>query len=199
MRWGMSIAKLLTLLARFESDKASNLDKRRLPRLLVLSDEARGFSLESQVARWPKRVAFIERTYGKTPQSHRAPGAIQLATCAPRQARRAKLGGLHWPEKSLKRRHLSAIRGLIETTSAHGGLALAKASNAGFDAILVSTAFASDSPSAGRPLGAIRLARMQRAFPAAKIYALGGITLKTIKKLSRTRIYGVALVSFNKK
>jgi thiamine-phosphate pyrophosphorylase len=86
---------------------------------------------------------------------------------------------------------------MIETTSAHGGLAIAKAARLGLDAILVSTAFASRSPSATRPLGAIRLAKLQRAFPHARLYALGGINLTTAKALSRTRICGVALVSFS--
>jgi thiamine-phosphate pyrophosphorylase len=198
MRWDMSIAQLLTLLTRFKSHKASHIQIMRLPRLLILSDEARGYGLEVQIARWPTGGAFIERTYGQEPHLKRGRNIIQLASCTPRQARSAKLDGLHWPEKALKHRHVSASHSLIETTSAHSGLAIAKASRAGFDAVLVSTAFASDSPSASRPLGPIRLARLQRTFPTAKIYALGGISLRTAKRLSRTGIYGVALVSFRK-
>jgi thiamine-phosphate pyrophosphorylase len=128
--------------------------------------------------------------------SARKPSRQRLATCSPRQARQAKLDGIHWPEKRVKHRKKSAVTGLFETCSAHSGLALAKAARQGFDAILVSTAFQSDSRSATRPLGPIRLALLQRAFPTARIYALGGISVTTAKRLKRAHIYGVALVSF---
>lgn len=171
---------------------------KQLPPLLILSDDARGFSIESQLARWPHDVAFIERSFGYdiALTDHRNRNLLRLATCSPREARNAKLSGVHWPQKRLKHRFASKTSGLIETTSVHTGLALAKAARLGLDAILVSTAFASQSPSATKPLGAIRLAMLQRMFPKARIYALGGINLKTALSLTRTQIYGVALVSY---
>jgi thiamine-phosphate pyrophosphorylase len=194
----MSIKRLLILLARFKSRAGGGSTLHRLPPLLVLSDRARGFDIDRQLALWPQAGAFIERTYGEEPKAKAAirRDVVRLATCLPRQARSAKLDGLHWPQKHLGRRRKSAISRLYETTSAHSGLALAKAARLGLDAILVSTAFTSSSPSASKPLGALRLARLQAAFPAAKIYALGGITLKTARLLSRTGISGVALVSY---
>ena len=199
MRWDMSMQRLLTLLARFNSRATTRAPAGRLPALLVLSDDARGYSLGDQRARWPSGVAFIERTFGRDvhPHVNTDRSRLRLATCTPRAARKNRLDGLHWPQKHIGQRRVSATRGLIETTSAHSGLAIAKAARLNFDAILVSTAFQSDSPSATRPLGAIRLARLQRAFPRAKLYALGGITLATTRQLRRTRISGVALVSFD--
>jgi thiamine-phosphate pyrophosphorylase len=167
--------------------------------LLVLSDAARGYDLRLQLGRMPQQAAVIERTFGHDAQKKvKGDGRrLRLATCKPRQARSANLDGVHWPQRRLGLRRKSATRGLVETSSAHNGLAVAKAAQLGLDGILVSTAFSSQSPSATRPLGAIRLARLQRAFPKAKIYALGGITLAKVKSLWRTRIYGVALVSFD--
>lgn len=166
--------------------------------MLVLSDDARGFGMDVQMSVWSQETALIERTYGRRAREkdRKNDKGPRLATCTPAQARRAHLDGVHWPQKRLKYRHASKTHGLIETTSAHGGLAVARAARLGVDAILVSTAFASQSPSAKRPLGAIRLARLQRTFPRAKIYALGGINGVNVRALTRTRIYGVALVSY---
>jgi thiamine monophosphate synthase len=107
---------------------------------------------------------------------------------------------VHWPEKRLKLRCLSASRGLIETASAHRGLSIAKAQKAGIHAILVSVAFPSQSPSAqksgnSQTKGPIRLALLQRAFPASNLYGLGGIQAKTTRHLARSGLYGVALIS----
>jgi thiamine-phosphate pyrophosphorylase len=85
----------------------------------------------------------------------------------------------------------------METASAHRGLDIAKALGLGVQAVLISTIFVSNSPSAKRPLGAIRLAKIQRAFPSAVLFALGGITQKNAARLRATRIYGIGLVSFS--
>jgi thiamine-phosphate pyrophosphorylase len=194
----MSINQLLTQITRFDSHTNSRGKTGKLPRVLVLSDPARDFDIDHQLARWPKSCVFIERTFGRpvTAKCKRGPLSIRLASCTPRQARANGLDGVHWPQKRAGFRCKSATKGLFETSSAHGGLALAKAARAGFDAILLSTAFKSQSPTATRPLGAIRLAQLCRAFPMASIYALGGINAQTVKKLRNTRIYGVALVSY---
>ena len=194
----MTIRRHLAHLAQFDRRSPAQRLSGRLPRLLVLSDDARGFIIEKQLAAWPHGAAFIERTFGKTVQTNaKKPDApLRLATCSPRQARKANIDGVHWPEKRLKFRRASAVTRLIETTSAHRGLAIAKAARLGIKTILVSTAFASNSPSATRPLGALRLAKLQRMFPNIRLYGLGGVTSSTIKSIWRTGIYGVALVSF---
>jgi thiamine-phosphate pyrophosphorylase len=181
-------------MARFESTQAC-----ALPRVLVLTDDARGFSLEHQMQAWPSGAAFIERTFGNRPRAKasRTPKAVRLASCSPRQARQAKLDGIHWPNARLKHRRASATKGLMETASAHRGLDIAKALSTGVQAVLISTMFASNSPSAKRPLGAIRLATLQRAFPNACLFALGGITQKNAARLRTTGIYGIGLVSFS--
>jgi len=173
------------------------------PRLAVLTDASRGFDIARQIADCPPRTLVIERTFGRPPlprSSQDKKHLIRLATVHPRVARRAKLDGVHWPERRLRLRHRSKVCGLIETASAHRGLGIAKAQKLGIQAILLSIAFPSQSPSAlakgARPArGAIRLARLQRAFPNCNLYALGGIQAKTTRRLARTGLYGVALVS----
>jgi len=173
------------------------------PRLVVLTDDGRGYDLARQSLICPPEAILIERTYGRkaAPRS-RAKGRqpIRLATISPREARQGGLDGVHWPEKRVRLRRRSAVGGLIETASAHRGLSIAKAQKLGIRAILISVAFPSHSPSASRPgagraKGPIRLALLQRAFPTCDLYGLGGIQGKTTRSLSRSGLYGVALIS----
>lgn len=170
---------------------------------MVLTDAARGYDLARQAAVCPPAAILIERTYGKkaSPESRttrRRP--IRLATVLPREARQSGLDGVHWPEKQLRLRRQSEVRGLIETASAHRGLSIGKARKLGVTAILISVAFPSQSssatrPGAGRAKGPIRLALLQRAFPVCDLYGLGGIQAKTTRHLARSGLYGVALIS----
>jgi thiamine-phosphate pyrophosphorylase len=186
----MSIGPLLKVLARFESRQIC-----ALPRLLVLTDNARGYDLARQRQAWPHQVCFIQRTYGAEP-SRAARDEMHLATCSAKQARQAGLNGIHWPQQRLRLRRASQIGDLLETASAHNGLEIARARAAGITSILVSTVFESASPSAKRPLGQLRLARLARAFPDCALFALGGITNKSARALVGTGAYGVALVSY---
>jgi thiamine-phosphate pyrophosphorylase len=192
----MSIERLLTILSRFKSRQTARGKPAALPAVFILSDTARGYDIESQLAVWPMGFGFIERTFGRVPYAKHGTDALRLATCAYREARVGGLDGVHWPQSRLSYRRKSAAAGLIETSSAHSGLAIGRAIQLGLSVILVSTVFSSDSPSAKRPLGPIRLAKLQRTFPTAQLYALGGVTVKTAKKLSRTQVHGVAFVSF---
>ncbi|WP_395778680.1 thiamine phosphate synthase [Aquidulcibacter sp.] len=173
------------------------------PRLVVLTDDGRGYHLARQSLMCPPEAILIERTYGKkaTPKSAaKGRQPVRLATISPREARQAGLDGVHWPEKRLRLRRRSAVGGLIETASAHRGLSIAKAKQQGVRAILLSVAFPSQSPSASRPgassaKGPIRLAFLQKAFPSCDLYGLGGIQSKTTRQLARSGLYGVALIS----
>lgn len=169
----------------------------------MLTDDGRGYHLARQSLMCPPEAILIERTYGKkaTPKSAaKGRQPVRLATISPREARQAGLDGVHWPEKRLRLRRRSAVGGLIETASAHRGLSIAKAKQQGVRAILLSMAFPSQSPSASRPgassaKGPIRLAFLQKAFPACDLYGLGGIQSKTTRRLARSGLYGVALIS----
>lgn len=198
MRWFMSMPRLLAALRLFRKPLKSG-----YPRLVVLTDAARGYDVAHQVAVCPVDSMLIERTFGQrptAPSGHRGGGPKRLATVPPRLARQIRLDGVHWPEKRLRLRHRSKTCGLIETASAHRGLSIGRAQRMGIRAILVSVAFPSQSPSAnapgaGRIKGPIRLALLQRAFPTCELYALGGIQAKTTRQLARSDLYGVALIS----
>jgi thiamine-phosphate pyrophosphorylase len=77
------------------------------------------------------------------------------------------------------------------TGAAHGPAGLARAWAAGLDAALLSTAFPSRSPSAGPPLGPVRLAGLVR-HARLPVYALGGVNASTIRRLRGTGVGGVA-------
>ncbi|HEY5288833.1 MAG TPA: thiamine phosphate synthase, partial [Caulobacteraceae bacterium] len=64
---------------------------------------------------------------------------------------------------------------------------------AGVDAIVISPIFASNSPSAGRPIGVFALARLVGRL-RAPTYALGGVNAATINRLGMTGVVGVAAV-----
>jgi thiamine-phosphate pyrophosphorylase len=178
-------------LARFENRKGIG-----LPRLLVLTDTSRGYNLTKQMALWPAGAAFIERTYGDDVSVLLKTEAFHLATCTQKRARNQHLDGVHWPNKQLRHRRRSHVVGLLETTSAHSGLEIAKARRSGIKNVLVSCVFTSQSASAGKPIGPIRLAILCRRFPELTIYALGGIDFKTSKRLTHTGVYGLAIVSW---
>ena len=112
-----------------------------------------------------------------------------------RLAARIGAHGVHLPERLAHRaRALKTARpGWIVTAAAHSLRAARGALAAGADACVVSTAFASDSPSAGRPLGAIRLAALVRR-TGGPVYALGGITNNTARRLIGAGLVGIAAV-----
>jgi thiamine-phosphate pyrophosphorylase len=58
---------------------------------------------------------------------------------------------------------------------------------------VVSAIFPSNSPSAGAPIGPLRLARLVRA-AGGPIYALGGINDKTARRLLPAGLVGLAAV-----
>jgi hypothetical protein len=194
----MSMPRLLAALRSFRKPLKSG-----YPRLVVLTDDDRGYDLARQSLICPPEAILVERTYGRkaAPRSNaKGRKPIRLATISPREARQGGLDGVHWPEKRMRLRRRSAVGGLIETASAHRGLSIAKANKQGIRAILLSVAFPSQSasangPGASRAKGPIRLALLQRAFPTCDLYGLGGIQGKTTRSLSRSGLYGVALVS----
>ncbi len=101
--------------------------------------------------------------------------------------------GVHLPERlagtalRLKARHT----GWIVTAAAHSAHAVRRAGGA--DAVLLSTVFASNSPSAGPPLGPVRLATIARGAPLP-VYALGGVNGRTAGRLVGTGVVGFAAV-----
>ncbi len=110
-------------------------------------------------------------------------------------AARVGADGVHLPERLMHRaRRIKAQhRRWIVTAAAHSPTAARRARLAGADAVVVSTVFASCSPSASAPMGALRLARLVRCVDLA-VYGLGGIDNKKARLLKDTGLAGLAAV-----
>ena len=125
----------------------------------------------------------------------RARGLILLVGADPALAARVGADGVHLPERLAHRaRRLKAAHPRwIVTAAAHSALAARLALAAGADAAVVSTVFASRSASAGRPMGAVRLALLMRGVEGP-VYGLGGIDNKKARLLKDTGLVGIAAV-----
>lgn len=154
-----------------------------LPPAFFLTDPERTPDPVSIVERLPRGWGVIYRHFGAANREAvaralvlacRRRGLVLLIAADPALARHVRADGVHWP-----RAHLSCLRvrrpGWIETASAHTRADLVRAANAGVDAALLSSVFASDSPSAPPPLGALRFSQLAASAPLP-IYALGGVS-----------------------
>jgi thiamine-phosphate pyrophosphorylase len=102
---------------------------------------------------------------------------------------------VHLPERLMRLgpRLRRAHPGWLITTAAHGPRAVAAAARLRLDAALVSAVFASASPSAGRPLGPIRFARLV-GDARLPIIALGGVDTRRSKRLADSGGAGLAAI-----
>ncbi|MGX6649160.1 thiamine phosphate synthase [Maricaulaceae bacterium MS644] len=175
-------------------------DSAAAPALFILTDPARTRDSISLAERVPEGCGLILRTYGRASieaaafplaEVARARGFALLISADPQLALRAGAHGVHWPQWSLSQAH-RPWPGALVTASAHDPHALRRAQTFA-DAVLVSTVFPSQSPSAGRPMGAFRLAAWARR-SAAPVYGLGGVNDATIRRLRGLAISGVAVV-----
>lgn len=175
-----------------------------LPALLFFTDPARTPDPLAAVAALPQGSAVVLRMFGADDapaqaramrRATRARGVLLLVGADPRLAIQARADGVHLPERlvSRARRIKAAHPGWIVTAAAHNLMAARRARLAGADAIVVSPAFPSASPSAGRPLGALRLAALVRG-AGVPAYALGGVNARTVARLKDLDLVGLAAV-----
>ena len=172
--------------------------------LLFFTDPARTPDPEAIARQLPSGAAIVFRAFG-APDGEargvrlaviaRARGLKLLIGADARLAARLGADGVHLPQRLAHRaRRLKATHpGWIVTAAAHSTLAARRALAAGADAVVVSTALASASPSAGTPLGPVRMAILARR-AGGPVYALGGITDKTARRLRDAGLIGLAAV-----
>lgn len=166
--------------------------------VFVLSDPERSPNLNEIIANSPNDAFIIYRNYGaEIPKFKKASTKKILASVSPKLAYKSGIIGIHIPNKSLKYYHLSKTKGLMKTTSAHNSREIIRAVNCGIENVIISAIFPSKSKSAGNPKGNIKLAQLIRAFPKQNFIALGGINLKSLKRLKGIKLKGIAGVSFN--
>ena len=182
--------------------QAERLDGQRggLPALFCLTDPERTPDLIALALSLPAQTGLIVRTFGldaireqtaELVKLRHAAGGLCLIAAEPELALQTGADGVHWPERWLTGANVRRSPGLI-STSAHSPLALRRAS-ALADLAFVSTAFPSESPSAGRPMGALRLAAYASRSDVP-VYALGGINTRTVKRLENLGVSGVGAI-----
>ncbi len=172
---------------------------RALPFAILFTDPQRTPDPVALALALPRGAGLAYRAFG-------AADAAEVAGRLGRIARRRGLilligadavrvrgAGVHLPERMATRaRAIKAARpGAIVTAAAHSLPAILRARRAGVDAVIVSPIFASASPSAGRPMGALRFAALVRV-ARVPVYALGGIKTDTAARLLTTEACGLA-------
>ncbi|RAK67370.1 thiamine phosphate synthase [Phenylobacterium kunshanense] len=177
--------------------------RKPLPALLFFTDPRRTPDPEAIARRLPRGAAVVFRHFGAPDAEAQARRLLAIARARGLKlligqdaALAARIGadGVHLPERlahratALRRAHPRWI-----VTSAAHALPAARASRA--DAVVISVALPSRSPSAGgvRALGPIRLAAQVRA-AGQPAYALGGINNKTARRLLDAGLVGLAAV-----
>ncbi|MGZ3377679.1 MAG: thiamine phosphate synthase [Phenylobacterium sp.] len=178
--------------------------RKALPALLFLTDPQRTPDPEAIAATLPRGAGVVFRAFGAADAVEqavrlkaiaRARGLTLLIGQDGALAARVGADGVHLPERlACRARRLKAAHpGWIVTAAAHSPAAARRALAAGADAVVVSTVFASRSASAGRPMGAVRLALLVRRVKGP-VYGLGGIDNKKARLLKDTGLTGLAAV-----
>lgn len=143
-------------------------------------------------AQLPKGWGVIYRHFGATDRYAigaklaricKQRGLILLVSADPALAAAISADGVHWPEARLRGVRKRSPN-FIETASAHSRAGLARAHALKLDAAFLSTVFPSNSPSAGKAIGALRFRQIARNAPLP-IYALGGINAENAAHIAK--------------
>ena len=178
--------------------------RKPLPPLLFVTDPGRTPDPARIAGRLPRGAGVVFRAFGATDAAAQAGqlaniarrrGLILLVGADEKLAVAAGAHGLHLPERLIARTPMLRARHprWLITAAAHSPAAIRRAARSGADAVLLSTAFESRSPSAGPPLGPVRLAAIARRAPLP-VYALGGVDMKNARRLGASGVVGIAAV-----
>ncbi len=178
--------------------------RKGLPPLLLFTDPQRTPDPQRLVAGLPQGAGVVFRPFG-------APNRLETGRALADRARTAgvvfivgadrglavalRADGVHLPERAAGRCGLvkALRRRFLVTAAAHSWPAVLRAQRAGVDAVVVSPVFPSASPSAGRPMGALRFAAMAKR-ARAPLYALGGVNAETVTRLRWSGAAGIAAI-----
>lgn len=175
-----------------------------LPPLLLFTDPVRTPDPVAAAGILPPGAAVIYRAFGAADalavasalrQATQARGVKLLIGADPALARAAGADGVHLPERlahTARALRQAQPRWLV-TAAAHSLPAARRGLAHGAQAVVVSAIFPSASPSAGAPLGPVRLAALVRA-AGGPVYALGGINAKNARRLLASGVVGLAAV-----
>ena len=174
---------------------------RPLPPLFFLTDPDRVPDPIAVARTLPRGSGVIYRHFGHADRYATATGLAHmcaqrglcfLIAADPDLAKSVGADGVHWPEARLPQSRAWRDRFALQTASAHSRRAIWRAAEEGIDAVLVSSVFPSQSPSAGRPIGPTRLRTLAQTADLP-VYGLGGITASNASRLSS--VAGLASVS----
>lgn len=180
--------------------------RRPLPALILMTDAERLAKPEQATALLPRGSAVILRHYGDADRAAlalrlsaicRRRGLMLLVADDARLAAAVRADGVHLREATLRAapRAWTLRRGRwLLTVAAHSARAVRRAAAAGADAVLVSPVFATASHPDAPTLGVLRFAALVRTAPLP-VYALGGVTATTARRLSGCGAQGLAAIS----
>lgn len=177
---------------------------RRLPALLLMSDEVRLPDPLAALARLPRDSGLVFRHYGAHNREAlaralaakaRARGIRLLVAGDARLACRVRAAGLHLPE-AMADGPLALGQKLfrkkwIVTIASHSLRAVFRAAKLGADAAVLGPVFPTASHPGRVALGPLRFARLCRQSPIP-VYAIGGIGPETALRLAASGAAGLA-------
>ena len=178
----------------------------QLPVLILMTDRVRIPDPAAAIRALPRGAAVIFRDYDAPDRPATARRLRRL--CRARRLRflvaadwrlavAVGADGLHLPEGIARHGRATWQRarrpGFLVTQAAHGPAAIADAGRRGVDAVLLAPVFATASHAGAKPLGPMRFARLVRLSPVP-VYALGGMTARTARRLGGITIAGVAAI-----
>jgi thiamine-phosphate pyrophosphorylase len=190
------------------SDHADRLNFRNhrgthLPSLILVTDEKRLPDPLAAVTQLRAGDAVLLRHYGE-PQRRdlafalaarcRAARVLLIVALDLELARAVGADGIHFPQDTAPRAaHSAQAAGLLVTVAAHDAAAVVTAFRVGADAALVSPVFETASHPGAIPLGVVRFTALVRD-SKVPIYALGGISARSVGRLRNSGAVGVAAV-----
>lgn len=177
-----------------------------LPGCILIVETERLGDPVAAIARLPRGSAVILRDYAAPDRPARA--RTLAALCRPRGLRLLVAGdarlalavgaaGVHLPEGMLARGNRCwrrwRRRGWLVTAAAHAPAAIARSRRAGVDAVLLSPVFPTASHPGASSIGPPRFAAWTRS-AGVPIYALGGVTALSVRRLAGSGAIGVAAI-----
>lgn len=176
---------------------------KHLPPMFFLTDPDRTPDPGVRIATLPKQCGVIFRHFGASDKYSRATLLSDLCrqeqrpfliAADPDLAAAVGATGVHWPESRLTSARKWRARFELQTASAHSRAAVLRAERMGMNAVLCSTVFQSNSPSAGRPMGVTKF-RLFVGRASLPIYGLGGVCSNTADRIaSFSGLSGVSLL-----
>ena len=177
-----------------------------LPDLIFMTDPQRTPEPWALVGSLPKGCAVIVRhpdadarrvLAARMSEVCRRSSLVLIVAADPRLASSLN-AGLHLPEWALRcapRRWASWRRpGRLVTAAAHAPAAVHRAAAAGVDAVLLSPVLPTASHPGARAIGPLRFAKWCRD-SAVPVYALGGVSERTARRLAASGASGFAGIS----